>query len=84
MKLTKELKSQIDSYFDQISAAELYDVLTYRYHMPDIDDIFNQGEYISYSSCNFGFDIQNYSDISMEDFGSVISEEASRVYREAA
>lgn len=84
MKLTNELKSQIDSYFDQISAEQLYDVLSFRYHMPDADDIFDQGEYISYSSNNFGVDIQNYSDISMDEFGTVISEEASIVYREAA
>ena len=36
MKLTKELKERIDKYFEQISADELYKILTKKYHMPKI------------------------------------------------
>lgn len=36
MKLTKELKERIDKYFEQVSADELYKILTKKYHMPKI------------------------------------------------
>lgn len=84
MKLTEELKSQIDNYFNQISAEQLYDILTYEYHMPDVGDIFDQGEYCSFPLLDFNVDIQNYSDIYVDNRGVSISEEASRVYLEAA
>ena len=84
MKLTEVLKSQIDSYFDQISADELYNVLTHKYHLPDADDIYDQGEYFSYPSFNYDVDILNYSDVAIDENTLTISEEASRLYIEAA
>lgn len=84
MKLTKELKSRIDSYFDNISAEELYDILTNKYHLPDAGDIFDSGEFVSSVSWNSDADIQNYSDFIVDGRGDVISEEASNIYREAA
>lgn len=84
MKLTNELKSKIDSYFDNISAEELYDVLTNKYHLPDAGDIFDYGEYVSSLSWDSDADIQNYFDILIDDCGGVISEEASTIYPLAA
>ena len=37
MKLTENLKSKIDRYFENISAKELYDVLTNKFHFPNTD-----------------------------------------------
>ena len=84
MKLTNELKSKIDSYFDNISAEELYDVLTNKYHLPDAGDIFDQGEYVSSLSWESDAVIQDYLDILVDDYGGVISEETSDLYLFAA
>ncbi len=35
MKLTKNLKSKIDRYFENISAKELYETLTNKFHFPN-------------------------------------------------
>jgi len=37
MKLTKNLKSKIDKYFENISAEELYNILTNKFHFPNTD-----------------------------------------------
>jgi hypothetical protein len=37
MKLTKNLKSKIDRYFENISAKELYKILTNKFHFPNTD-----------------------------------------------
>lgn len=37
MKLDKELKDRIDRYFDNISATELYTILTRKYNFPEKD-----------------------------------------------
>ncbi len=84
MKLTNELKTKIDSYFDNISAEEFYDVLTQKYHLPDADDIFDYGEYVSSLSWDSDAIIQDYLDVVLDDCGGVISEEASELYRWAA
>lgn len=84
MKLTNELKSKIDSYFDNISADELFDVLTQKYHLPDADDIFDYGEYVSSLPWNYDAVIQNYQDIVVDSCGSVMSEKASEIYLLAA
>lgn len=34
MKLTKELKRKVDKYFNNITAEELYKILTKKYNMP--------------------------------------------------
>ena len=39
MKLNKELKENIDKYFENISAGELYDVLTQEFNMPVCETI---------------------------------------------
>lgn len=49
MKLDKELKERIDRYFDEISADELYSVLTEKYHFESKDNdmvIVNNGKYL--------------------------------------
>ena len=90
MKLTEELKSQIDNYFDNISAEELYCVLTNKYHLPDADDIYEEGEYMSSDKWNFDIDIENYSDapkdalVTEYEAVTVVSKDASDKYREAA
>lgn len=37
MKLDKELKEKIDRYFDNISAENLYSILTEKYNFVDTD-----------------------------------------------
>lgn len=49
MKLNKELKNRIDRYFDEISADELYSILTEKYNFTDQDNetvIVNDGKYL--------------------------------------
>ncbi len=84
MKLTNELKSRIDSFFDYISAEELYDVLTNKYHLPDADEIFEDGEYVSSLSWDSDTVIHNYTDIPVEDNVGIMSEHASMKYSLAA
>lgn len=57
MKLTNEIKACIDKYFDNVSAEELYDVLTNKYNMPDAGDFFEQGDF--FSSTNMGTDMDS-------------------------
>ncbi len=52
MRLNEELKSKIRNYFDNISAEELFNVLTEKFHMPmeDEDKIGELAGVISYPS----------------------------------
>lgn len=42
MKLTKELKRKVDKYFNNITAKELYKMLTKKYNMPTENYIKNE------------------------------------------
>lgn len=71
MKLDKELKEKIDRYFDNISAENLYSILTEKYNFVDNDSdtvIVNNGKYSCMEDMvsEFMNDIMFYSDL---DFG---------------
>ncbi len=86
MKLTNELKDQIDNYFDSISVEELYNVLTNKYHLPEDGDIFDEGEFFSWTNPVADVDIIDYSDsnIVLEENEIVNSENIDPNYLEAA
>lgn len=53
MKLDKNIKNRIDEYFNNISAEDLYDVLTNKYNMHDQENY----ECINYASCEDSYPI---------------------------
>lgn len=56
MKLDKELKERIDRYFDEISANELYSILTEKYHFKNKDNniiVVNEGKYLRRKDISF-------------------------------
>lgn len=61
MKLDEKIKKQIDSYFDNISAKELYSILTLKYNFP-VDNIESKE-----SLCDMVVSNQKY-DVFKEEF----------------
>lgn len=69
MRLNEELKSKIRNYFDNISAEELFNVLTEKFHMPiENEDIIGELSGVISYPCNSIYDHEIIQKFAFGDF----------------